>query len=69
MLETVGTFVLIKKKGQMSMYDESQFDSQLSQLLQLVSAWPVELRDRYEHNYLKNIMKSYYDHKIYYHNP
>jgi hypothetical protein len=32
MLETLGTHVLMKK-GQISMYDESQFDSQPSQLL------------------------------------
>jgi ubiquinone biosynthesis protein UbiJ len=31
------------KKGQMSLDGESQFDSQLSQLLQLVNAQPVEL--------------------------
>jgi hypothetical protein len=40
-------------KGQMSMYGESQFDSKLSQLLQLINPWPVELWDRCEHSKLK----------------
>jgi hypothetical protein len=38
MLGTLGTHVLMKKKGQMSLPDESNFDSQLSQLLHLLNA-------------------------------
>jgi hypothetical protein len=37
----------------MLLYGESQFDLRLSQLLQLVNAWPVELRDDYVHNLLE----------------
>jgi hypothetical protein len=37
MLGTLGTHVLMKKKEQMSLPDESNFDPQLSQLLQLLN--------------------------------
>jgi hypothetical protein len=58
MLGTLGTHVLIKKKGQMSLYGESHFDTQLSHLLQfvkqqLINPLLVELWDDYEHSLLK----------------
>jgi hypothetical protein len=37
----------------MSMYGEPQFDSKLSQVLQLINPWPVELWDGCEHSKLK----------------
>jgi len=52
MLRTLGMPVLVKKR-QMSLYGESQFDSQFSQLLQLINAWLKKLSDDCEHSYLK----------------
>ncbi len=63
MLGTLGTHVLVIK-GLVSLYDESQFDSQLLQFLQLANAWLVE---HCEHNYLKNIIQSCWDHRIHDH--
>jgi hypothetical protein len=46
----------------MLFYGESQFHSKLSQLLQLVNAWLVELWNDYEHNYQeKHKLQSCYD--------
>jgi hypothetical protein len=39
----------MKKKEQMSLPDESNFDPQLSQLLQLLNPWMVALWDDCEH--------------------
>jgi hypothetical protein len=54
MLRTLRMHVLAKKKKrQMSLYGESQFDSKFSRLLQLINAWLKKLSDGCEHSYLK----------------
>jgi hypothetical protein len=60
MLGILGTHVLMKKKGEMSLSGESQFDTQLSQHLQLINAaWPVKLQDDVSIASWKKIMESY----------
>jgi hypothetical protein len=49
MLGSLGTHVLMKK-GEMWLFGESELDSQVSQLLQLLNVWPVVLGEGCEHN-------------------
>jgi hypothetical protein len=49
MLASLGTHVLLKK-GEMWLFVESELDSQLLQLLQLLNVWPVVLGEGFEYN-------------------
>jgi hypothetical protein len=52
MLRALGT--CFHNRWQMSIVDKPQFDPQVSYLLHLFNAWPIELWDVCDHMWLKN---------------